>query len=167
MTQVFTNNICIFAKPQYNTKMQIVQTRRKAIMQILQEQRIYNQEQLQEQLLAKGIESTQATLSRDLRALNVSKINGEGYKIHNGNGTLGQHPLPGSVTIEFSGQLAVIKAQLGFAPAIAASIDAHSFPSIIGTLAGDDTVLLILRQGYTPGQITSSLQAIFHTLRKI
>ena len=148
--------------------MQSVQIRRKAIIQILQEQEILNQEQLQEQLRLKGIESTQATLSRDLKALDVIKVNGEGYKIYSAEGKAAiRHTLSGNMTIEFSGQLAVIKTQGGFAQAVAASIDAHTVPPIIGTLAGDDTVLLILRQGYTPDQVISSLSPFLTQLRHI
>ena len=51
------------------------------------------------------------------------------------------------------------------APAIAAMLDKYSFRPIIGTIAGDDTVLLLLRQGFTPTQVLDSLDAVLPSIK--
>ncbi len=141
--------------------MQNQQTRHKALIQIISQETVYSQEELQEKLRKQGIETTQATLSRDLKALHIMKVPGEGYRL----------PQPGTrfltgtesasiISLEFSGQMAVIKTHPGFAPAVAARIDHRPCASILGTLAGDDTILLVLRQGFSPEDTLGHLKTI-------
>lgn len=139
--------------------MQPTTSRRKALLEILEHHHVTSQQQLLELLRLQGIEATQATLSRDLKALRVVKTAGEGYRLPL------QKPVPspephGILSIEFSGQNGVIKTQPGFAPAVAARIDPISAPFIMGTLAGDDTILLILRLGASPEEILAHLATV-------
>lgn len=137
-----------------------INDRHKAILEIVQNQSINSQEDLVKALDRRGISVAQATLSRDLRALDIVKRPGKGYSRQNSASAEGRQNNTGNISIEFSGQLAVIKASLGYAPAIAARIDGIDCPQIMGSLAGDDTVLLILRQGFTPVQVLAWLDPI-------
>lgn len=139
--------------------MQSTTSRRKALLEILEHQNVTNQQQLQQLLLLRGIEATQATLSRDLKALRVVKSAGEGYRLPMQTLTPSLEP-HGIASIEFSGQNGVIKTQPGYAPAVAARIDHLHCPSIMGTLAGDDTILLILRLGSSPEEVLANLATI-------
>ena len=139
--------------------MQKSTLRRKTLLEILEQKSIFSQEQLQEQLHLKGIETTQATLSRDLKALQVVKTPSEGYRLPQQKTGLAPQA-NGILSIEFSGQNAVVKTQPGFAPAVAARIDRRPCVSIMGTLAGDDTILLVLREGFSPDDVLANLKTI-------
>ena len=117
------------------------------------------QEDLLQELQQAGHHVTQATLSRDLRALKATKIlSPTGYCY-----ILPDHPLykrtttPGTVpeylqvrsgfiSIDFSGHLAVIRTRSGYASGLAADIDGKNPTTVLGTVAGDDTILVILRE---------------------
>lgn len=136
--------------------------RLKAICKIISSEAVENQEQLMKRLNEEGFIVTQATLSRDIRQLKVAKI-------HDASGVY-LYKLPeqsflntpkGTNTpysnIEFSGNLAIIKTKPGYAMAIASDIDANTPDEIIGTIAGDDTILIIPREGYSKESITKAL----------
>ncbi|MEI7677658.1 MAG: ArgR family transcriptional regulator, partial [Bacteroidales bacterium] len=65
------------------------------------------------------------------------------------------------LSIEFSGQLAVIKTRPGHASAFAYEIDSNASHVILGTIAGDDTILLIPREGFTREEVTRTLSELF------
>lgn len=139
--------------------------RHQAILEIIHNKRVYNQEELALLLKEAGISSTQATLSRDLNALKISKIPGEGYVI-----PVKSHPpttdlSSGILRIQFSGQLAVLKTRPGLASAVAALIDTQMVRPIIGTIAGDDTILLIGRVDVTQADILDALNPIFPEIK--
>ena len=141
--------------------MQNIQSRHKALIQIISQETIYSQEELQEKLRKQGINTTQATLSRDLKALRILKVPGEGYRLPQPGSRFLSGPTPASITsLEFSGQFGVIKTQPGFASAAAVLIDHHPSRPIMGTIAGDDTILLVLRQGFTPAQALEVLEKV-------
>ena len=146
--------------------MQNIQSRHKALIQIISQETIYSQEELQEKLRKQGITTTQATLSRDLKALRILKVPGEGYRLPQPGARFLSGPTPASVTsLEFSGQFGVMKTQPGFASAAAVLIDHHPSRPIMGTIAGDDTVLLILRQGFTPAQALEVLEKVIPDIK--
>ena len=90
---------------QINTK-----NRQQAILDILQAQPVFSQEELALLLKEAGIVTTQATLSRDLKALKISKVPGEGYvsRMHT-HSTVATNLSSAIVRVQFSGQLGVIK----------------------------------------------------------
>ena len=137
--------------------MQNIQQRQKALLDIISQSNIYNQEELQRKLLEQGIQTTQATLSRDLKALHIIKVPGEGYKLPQTRPVMGSAP-QGILSIEFSGPCAVIRTHPGFASAVASFIDHHPSKPVMGTLAGDDTVLLVIRAGYTAQEVLDVLK---------
>jgi len=130
-----------------------------AIRNIIREQTVESQEELLNILKSKGFEATQATLSRDMKQLKIIKSpDVEGNYIY----TLSKKNNYASIsddfaTIEFSGQLAVLKTRPGYASAIASDIDTKAQYEIIGTIAGDDTILIIPREGVTRKEIMEVL----------
>ena len=148
--------------------MQKTNIRQQTILDILKAGPVYSQDELSQRLQETGIQTTQATHSRDLKALKISKVPGEGYVLPAPHAV--QPPaadLPGGVvSIEFSGTLAVIKTQPGFANAIAFLIDHRAVQPVIGTVAGDDTVLAVLRTGVTPGQALEALSTIIPDIKQ-
>lgn len=145
------------------TKMSTKKERLDTICHIIQTLAVSNQEELLKQLELSGFQVTQATLSRDIFQLKVSKVHDE-----NGNYVyrLPDYPaLMQSVkkqealhpNIEFSGNLAVVKTRPGYAMGIASDIDTQAPHEILGTIAGDDTILVIPREGFSREQIVKTL----------
>ena len=130
---------------------------------------VRSQEELQALLQGQGINVTQATLSRDLAEMKVVKVrdaNGYSYRpagVH----TVANVPLAalmvsddGILSLEFSSYCAVIKTKPGFASAVAFIVDNKNLPAVMGTIAGDDTVLLLLRDGFDKDEVRASLVEI-------
>lgn len=146
--------------------MYIKKQRLSVIETILRTEVIRSQDDLQKSLMDKGFETTQSTLSRDLKRLKLVKaIDPEGrYKYVLPDADFKKPPLPtklfDDITIEFSGTLAVIKTRSGYAMGIASDIDNYASGEILGTIAGDDTILVIPREGFTQVQIKESLVRI-------
>lgn len=152
--------------------------RLQAIKEIISTVRVGGQDELLKILQDKGFDLTQATLSRDLKQLQVVKIaaidGGYTYvlperagvqvmqrKHHGAFGGVSA----GFVSIEFSGQLAVIKTRPGYAGGLAYDIDNHAPKEVLGTIAGDDTILLILREGVSREEITDALKAFIPNIK--
>ena len=138
--------------------MQNIKSRQAALLEIVGTENVFSQEELIEKMNQRGIVTTQATLSRDLKALNIRKLAGEGYKLSLAARPASPSVVNGIIRVEISFPLAVIRTQEGYAAAVATYLDQHPTDSILGTLAGDDTVLLGLRQGYTPDQVIAALE---------
>lgn len=151
--------------------------RHTAIRQLISSSGISSQDMLLERLRSRGFELTQATLSRDLKLMQVAKIADgvDGY-IYVLPGVVANQPMQQSQEqikflsdgfrgIQFSGNLAVIKTSPGYASSIAAVIDNASLWEIIGTIAGDDTILLIIKEGVLRQEITAALKKIMPLLK--
>ena len=149
-----------------------------AIKMIISSKEIGSQDELLQELMKEGYSLTQATLSRDLKQLKVAKaasMNGN-YVYVLPNNTMykrmtEQHSASemlmynGFVSIDFSSNLAVIKTRPGYASRLAYDIDNHNFEEILGTIAGDDTILLVLREGYTRTSIRNALSLIIPNIQ--
>lgn len=111
----------------------------------------------------KGFELTQATLSRDIKELKIVKVpTSKGtYTYQLSDGVIHEDSAPmssfGFISIEFSGNLAVMKTRPGYAMAIAGEIDRRANEYILGTVAGDDTILLIPRDNISRKEVLKSL----------
>jgi len=123
--------------------------RRKAILDVLRKGPVSSQEDLQRAVSRLGFAVGQATLSRDIREMGLVK-GGHGYTLPEA----GQGPtlMPPSVfrlvqdfllEIREAQNLLVLKTKVGSAQPVAAGLDAETWPEILGTIAGDDTVLVI------------------------
>ncbi|MFZ4724328.1 MAG: arginine repressor [Paludibacter sp.] len=142
------------------------------ISEILRSSVVGSQEELLKILSEKNCEVTQATLSRDLKLLKVAKtpLSNGAYKYilppvnkpKPVEGTYNSFLSHGAVlSLEFSGQLAVVKTKPGYASAIAWDIDNKATEQVLGTIAGDDTILVIPREGVTRDEILSMLNITF------
>ena len=141
--------------------------RQQAILGIIQDGPVFSQDELAARLLEQGIVSTQATLSRDLKALKISKVPGEGYVAPERHRTLStDFAAAGILRIQFSGHLAVIRTRPGLANAVAVLIDNNMVFPVIGTIAGDDTILLILREDATSDDVLEALTPLFPDIKK-
>ena len=147
-----------------------------AIKQIVSEKKISSQDELLTLLNNQGYQITQATLSRDLKYLKVAKVPDSevGYRYvvpENGQKnpeeqlTLEGFPMNRISSIEFSGQMAVIKTRPGFANSIASVIDSYGIFEVLGTIAGDDTILLINRDGVSKTDVINALDLILPGLK--
>ena len=145
---------------QNNTKI-----RQQAILDIIQAGRIFSQEELAARLREEGIASTQATLSRDLKALRISKVPGEGYVVPVRGRSLSADFASGILRIQFSANLGVIRTRPGLASAVAVLIDNHMVFPVLGTIAGDDTILLILREGSSPEGVLDALSPLLPDIK--
>jgi len=123
--------------------------RHKAILDLLDGGPVESQEALQHILERKGIEVGQATLSRDIRELKLVK-GPEGYR-RAGEDAAQEGVLPSVmqlarqfvIEIRQAENLLVVKTTVGSAQPVAAALDASHWPGVVGTIAGDDTVLVI------------------------
>ena len=145
---------------QNNTKL-----RQQAILEIIQSGPVYSQDELALRLREQGISSTQATLSRDLKALKISKVPGEGYVVPARGRAMSADFSTGILRILFSGNLAVIRTRPGLANAVAIVIDSQMVFPVLGTIAGDDTILLILREGSSPNEVLDALTPLFPEIK--
>ena len=135
--------------------------RRSRIIEIINSGKIRTQDELLSILKKKGIDVTQATLSRDMRAIGAVKVHdidaGFHYRI-----TESKKSSAGNIFIkvEHSGKFCIVKTQPGYASAIASIIDRSSIPGIMGTLAGDDTVLVVIRQEAEGNRIAELIKSL-------
>lgn len=123
--------------------------RHRRILDLISGTPIENQEELRCRLLKSGIEVTQATLSRDIKELGLAKM-AHGYAIPGGDllteapGPSLEHLLREFVTdVREAQNLLVLKTMPGSAQPVAAAVDGEQWTEVIGTVAGDDTVLII------------------------
>lgn len=144
------------------------------IRKLIAQRRIRSQEELVKKLEGRGFDVTQATLSRDLKFLKVTRRydeKGELYYIlpeatASGKNTGLPAPLSdeGFVSLEFSERLGVIKTLPGYASSFAIRIDRAEKYEILGTIAGDDTILLIPREAVAVKDVRACLKMIFPRL---
>ena len=134
------------------------QQRQHRIGRLLVEHRVTNQAQLTELLAADGVTVTQATVSRDLEELGAIKV-----RVHGGDTVYAIPELPREqvspqdhlrrvlgdwlVEVERSGDLVVLRTPPGSAHVVASAIDRNGLDGVVGTVAGDDTLLVIAREG--------------------
>jgi transcriptional regulator of arginine metabolism len=146
------------------------------IRKIISKGNVHSQVELLSVLKRKGHELTQATLSRDLKYLQVAKVPhpvlGYVYEIPGNE----QNPLhskglrenylaDGVRGLQFSGHLAVMKTLPGYASSIAAVIDSAGQWEVLGTIAGDDTILIVQREGTSKNNLINALVSIMPKLK--
>jgi transcriptional regulator of arginine metabolism len=127
--------------------------RHQAILELVGEYRIASQENLRELLVTRGVDVTQATLSRDIRELRLVKVpDAEGGMVYKLPPEVWDQTPPLRrllatlfVSAEGVGNLLVIKTMTGGAQPVGSALDWEEWPEVLGTVAGDDTILIILR----------------------
>jgi transcriptional regulator of arginine metabolism len=140
--------------------------RQKAILEVLHRGPVESQEELQRVLLRRGFDAGQATLSRDIRELGVVKTS-DGYQLAVSN-FVSEPVLPSVsrlvrefvVDVRLAQNLLVLKTSVGSAQPVAAAIDAEDWPEVVGTLAGDDTILIISPDNRTAQQLARKIHGM-------
>ena len=150
------------------------ENRLKAIRNIISNHKIRSQEELLTLLNDLGFELTQATLSRDLKELKVGRMSSkDGFSyiisddIANSPNVKQFSPLVyGFLAIEFSGNIVVIKTLPAYAQTIADAIDKAEMNEVLGTIAGNDTVFVVVRQGLNPKLIKQAFAKAIPELKE-
>ncbi len=118
------------------------------ILELIAREPMVTQEEMVRRLTQQGLKVTQATLSRDIKELGLAKT-AEGYAVPGAAGETAAKPPLAHLLREFvvdvreAQNLLVVKTTPGSAQPVAAALDAESWPELVGTLAGDDTILAI------------------------
>lgn len=137
---------------------------------------MHSQDELLDELKQNGFNLTQATLSRDLKILQVAKVShpakGYVYSIPEGGHSVNSSEInkvnylaDGFKDLNFSGNMAVLRTIPGYASSIAAVIDAANPWEILGTIAGDDTILIVQKEGISRMDLINALIAIMPNLK--
>jgi transcriptional regulator of arginine metabolism len=141
--------------------------RRELILELVEQDAMTSQEQLREKLRARGIEATQATISRDIQALGLVKRAADGAYRRGGldHAVTSESGLRRAVaeylrTQETVEQLLVLRTDPGQAQPLALALDRARLPEVAGTIGGDDTILVICRSPKAATQIADRLRAI-------
>ena len=141
--------------------------RQAVIRDLVEREAITSQEQLRAALRGRGIDATQATLSRDIRELGLVKRTSDGA--YRSLGTAGNGDSPNSELAlaraaaeylrhhEVVGHMIVLRTDPGQAQTLAIAIDRANLPEIVGTIGGDDTILVICRTADTAQAVADRL----------
>ena len=158
--------------------MKVKNNRLEALRMIISSQQLGSQEALLAALQHEGFKLTQATLSRDLKQLKVAKAAtmGGNYVYVLPNETMYKRvstpqqiremmQVPGFISINFSGNMGVIKTRPGYASSIAWNIDNSNIPQLLGTIAGDDTIFIVVKQGVTEREVIDALSEVVPNMK--
>lgn len=150
--------------------MKVKNSRMEALKMIISSKDLGSQEELLQALKEEGFILTQATLSRDLKQLKVAKAartdgkyvyvlpNDTMYKrVSKVMSPTEMLQVSGFVSLNFSGNIGVIKTRPGYASSLAYNIDNSGIEDIIGTIAGDDTILIVIKEGASRKEVVSQL----------
>jgi transcriptional regulator of arginine metabolism len=150
------------------------------IVELIRTRAVHSQTELAELLAGEGVQVTQATLSRDLEELRAMKVRGTRGSVYvipeDGAATLWQAPATADdagasrapvrllrllrellTSADASGNLAVLRTPPGAAQFLASALDRSGLPEIVGTIAGDDTILVVVREPGTGRELTTML----------
>ncbi len=158
--------------------MKTKNNRLEALRMIISSQELGSQEELLSALQKEGFQLTQATLSRDLKQLKVAKAssmsgnyvyvlpNDTMYKrVSTPSKVREMMEVPGFLSINFSGNMGVIKTRPGYASAIAWNIDGSDIRQIIGTIAGDDTIFIVIKEGVSHRDVINALREVVPNIK--
>jgi transcriptional regulator of arginine metabolism len=141
--------------------------RHSAILEVVRGQRVSSQEALRELLVERGFEVTQATLSRDIRELGLVKVPGEvgshyATPFHTSDPTPTLERLLPALYLgaEGVGNLLIVKTLVGGAQPVAVALDAEEWAEVAGTIAGDDTIMMILRSADQVDAVTRRIEQL-------
>lgn len=148
-----------------------VEARRSQLAAIIRAEPVASQEQLSNRLREAGYEVTQATVSRDLEALGAIRGKRSGQMTYllpgevpgeQGHGALDRILVEWGLSTEIAGNLVVMRTRPGSAHVVAAALDGAALDGIAGTIAGDDTLFIAVRDGHDPATVANRLQVRGH-----
>lgn len=148
-------------------------SRLQTLRMLISSQELCCQDDVLKALEKEGYKVTQATLSRDMKQLKVAKATSLGgryfyvlpnetmYKRVSSPKRAAEMLLTsGFMSVNFSGNLGVIKTRPGYASSLAFNIDNSGIPSVIGTIAGDDTIFIVIKDGCTSMEVVEDLKDV-------
>ena len=141
-------------------------SRHNAILELLDQGPVTSQEELQRLLHKRGFDAGQATLSRDIRELGLAKT-ADGYSLP-GREAVAESDLPSVsrlvrefvTSVRAAQNLLVTKTSIGSAQPVAAALDGENWPEAIGTIAGDDTILIVCEDKRSAGRLADRIQGM-------
>ena len=158
--------------------MKIKNSRMETLKMLISSQELCSQEEVLQALEKEGYKLTQATLSRDLKQLKVAKAatmsgkyvyvlpNDTMYKrVTTPKSAREMMLVSGFLAIHFTGNLAIIKTRPGYASSIAYNIDSSDMPDILGTIAGDDTIFVAVKEGISHERIITQLSYVIPDIK--
>ena len=166
---------CILLQANQNiyTVMKVKNSRLEALKMLISSMELSSQEEVLKELEKEGFKLTQATLSRDLKQLKVAKaasMNGKYVYVLPNETMYRRVTTPrkatemmqrsGYISVNISGQLAIVNTRPGYASALAYDIDNSDSHYILGSIAGDDTIFIALREGASRGQVLEALSYV-------
>jgi transcriptional regulator of arginine metabolism len=143
--------------------------RQATILELVESHVVDSQEELRRLLRQRGWDVTQATLSRDLRELGLARVptaEGARYQVPSAIADAEDKAalaslLPSLVTsVDGVGELLVVRTVIGGAQPVAAALDAERWPEVLGTIGGDDTILLVCRSAAARDRIARRLREL-------
>lgn len=153
--------------------MKTKNSRLETLKMLISSKELCSQDEVLKELQKEGYSVTQATLSRDMKQLKVAKaasMNGKYVYVLPNETMYRRIPtprtaaemlrIPGYLSINFSNNIGVIRTRPGYASSIAYNIDNSDIPEIMGTIAGDDTIFIALREGVTRAEVIRRLNEI-------
>lgn len=145
--------LCILAR----LKVMLKQERQKQILNLIRARPVSTQEALRAQLERAGVPATQSSVSRDLEELGVIKHHGR-YALPHANGDVAR----GLLSLDLAGDILIVARCLpGRASAVAVEIDDAAIPEIVGTLAGEDTIFIAVRDQKSQRVVVKKIWELF------
>lgn len=139
------------------------------IIELIHKYQVETQEELASYLRAEGYDVTQATVSRDIRNLKLTKIQGENgrqrYALqHKSHGSMKEKHMrvlkEGYLSMDVAQNILVVKTMSGMAMAVCAAIDGMEWEEIVGSVAGDDTIICVVRSKEAVGTVMEKIRKI-------
>ena len=140
-----------------------MKTRRHSkILELIQQHNIDTQEELLKLLRAEGYDVTQATVSRDIKELRLVKTLANDGKSESSDISLKFFSLfaDSVLSVEFAGNMVALKCMTGMAQAVCAAMDSMQWDGVVATLAGDDTIFILVRNEAAAINLVTELKKI-------
>jgi transcriptional regulator of arginine metabolism len=135
------------------------------ILKLIRSRNVSTQDELARALREQGIDATQVTLSRDVRELGLVKT-ADGYReLERDASNLHFATLAGEFLrdVRLAQNQVVLKTAPGHASSVAVALDDEEWPEVVGTIAGDDTILVICKESSTAGEVRTKLLALLQS----
>lgn len=142
--------------------------RQRKIIDLITNYDIETQEELAAKLVENGFNVTQATISRDIRELNLTKIATKGgkqkYAVQSSSDIVSNSKYmrvlnDGIITMDTAGNILVVKTVSGMAMAVAAALDAMQIKEILGCIAGDDTIMCVVKHAEETDRVKEHIES--------
>ena len=142
--------------------------RQRKIIELITNYDIETQEELAAKLVENGFNVTQTTISRDIRELNLTKIATKGgkqkYAVQSSSDIVSNSKYmrvlnDGIITMDTAGNILVVKTVSGMAMAVAAALDAMQIKEILGCIAGDDTIMCVVKHAEETDRVKEHIES--------